>query len=66
MDKLTVVKEYQIHGSVYFKYAGKLEKDEAMKLQKSSGYHPSGYGFYGYAYDKRTDTSVWECQNCCD
>ena len=34
--------------SLYFTYHGVVSEGEAMNLQEDYGYHPAGYGFYGF------------------
>ena len=62
--RLSYKKEYTHPGSVYFKYVGNITEDGAMKLQTRAGYHPAGYGFYGFAYID--GVSRWHCSNNCD
>lgn len=41
-----------------------ITEKEAMEVQMSLGYHPAGYGFYGF---KATETeSTWMCSHSCD
>jgi hypothetical protein len=35
-----------------------------MKLQEKAGYHPAGYGFYGFACIN--NVARWNCDNSCD
>jgi hypothetical protein len=62
--RLSYKKEYQFPGSIYFKYVGNITEDGAMKLQERVGYHPCGYGFYGFAYIN--GIARWNCSNSCD
>ena len=47
--KLYYEKDYKFPGTIYFKYVGDITEDGAMMLQQRAGYHPAGYGFYGFA-----------------
>tara|TARA_Y100000310_G_C20548344_1_gene746753 strand:+ start:645 stop:842 length:198 start_codon:yes stop_codon:yes gene_type:complete len=62
--KLLIRKEYQFPGSIYFKYIGNLNEDGAIQLQKKAGYHPAGYGFYGFVFCD--GIARWNCSNSCD
>jgi hypothetical protein len=62
--KLSYRKDYQFHGNIYFKYVGNITEDGAMRLQERAGYHPAGYGFYGFVYIN--GTARWNCSNNCD
>ena len=62
--KLSYKKDYQYPGTIYFKYVGNITEDGAMKLQERTGYHPAGYGFYGFAYIN--GIARWICSNSCD
>ena len=62
--KLSYQKEYTHPGNIYFKYVGDITEDGAMKLQERAGYHPAGYGFYGFAYVD--GIGRWHCSNSCD
>ena len=63
-SKLSVKKEYNFPGNIYFMYKGEMNEDGAMKLQERSGYHPAGYGFYGFACIN--GIARWKCSNSCD
>ena len=62
--KLSYKKEYNFPGSIYFKYVGNITEDGAMQLQAKAGYHPAGYGFYGFVRIK--NIARWNCNNSCD
>ena len=62
--KLFYKQDYNSPGSIYFKYVGDITEDGAMKLQQRAGYHPSGYGFYDFAYIN--GIARWNCSNSCD
>ena len=62
--RLSYQKDYNFPGSIYFKYVGDITEDGAMKLQERVGYHPAGYGFYGFAYIN--GIARWNCSNSCD
>ena len=62
--KLLFKKDYIFPGSIEFKYVGNITEDGAMKLQEKAGYHPAGYGFYGFACIN--NTARWYCDNSCD
>jgi hypothetical protein len=62
--RLSYMKDYHFPGSVYFRYVGDITEDGAMKLQERVGYHPCGYGFYGFAYIN--GITRWNCSNSCD
>ena len=62
--KLLYKKDYTFPGNIYFKYVGNITEDGAMQLQAKAGYHPSGYGFYGFAYINKV--ARWYCSNSCD
>ena len=64
MEKLSCKKEYRFPGSIYFRYAGNITDEDAIELQKGEGYHPSGYGFYGFKCEN--DITTWNCSNSCD
>jgi len=50
--------------SINFTYHGVITEGEAMNLQEDYGYHPAGYGFYGFSVENGVTT--WECQRSCD
>ena len=62
--KLLFKKDYTFPGSIYFKYVGNITEDGAMQLQAKAGYHPAGYGFYGFACINHV--ARWNCSNSCD
>ena len=62
--KLYCQKDNKFPGSIYFKYVGDITEDGAMMLQQRAGYHPAGYGFYGFAYIN--GIARWNCSNSCD
>ena len=70
MDYLSVSSDggNSVSDSMYFTFTGKLTEEEAMELQEEYGYHPMGYGFYGYSVDRSTYPGVttWHCQRSCD
>ena len=42
-----------------------------MNLQEDHGYHPAGYGFYGFRVvtldpNEVEGVTTWECQRSCD
>ena len=50
-----------------FIYYGKLSEEEAKDMQMYlGGYHPAGYGFYGYNYNPQYDITTWNCGSSCD
>ena len=53
-----------VGSSIHFTYHGVVSEGEAMNLQEDYGYHPAGYGFYGYTVEDGVTT--WECQRSCD
>jgi hypothetical protein len=53
-----------VDGSIHFTYHGVVTEGEAMNLQEDYGYHPAGYGFYGYTVEDSVTT--WKCQRSCD
>ena len=57
-------KDYTFPGSIYFKYVGNITEDGAMILQQKAGYHPAGYGFYGFV--RINNVARWNCSNSCD
>ena len=66
IDNLTVSVsgESNVTGTMEFSYDGVITEGEAMNLQDDYGYHPAGYGFYGYTVEDGVTT--WECQRSCD
>ena len=62
--KLSYQKEYTSPGNINFEYVGNITEDGAMKLQTRAGYHPAGYGFYGFACID--NIARWNCSNNCD
>ena len=64
MIELTIKKEYKPFGSIYFEFVGEITEEEAMEFQQQRGFHPSGYGFYGFTY--KNGISKWNCSNSCD
>jgi len=66
VDNLTVSVSggSNVTGTMYFTFSGKLTEGEAMNLQEDYGYHPAGYGFYGYTLEGGVTT--WNCQRSCD
>ena len=53
-----------VGSSIHFTYHGVVSEGEATNLQEDYGYHPAGYGFYGYTVEDGVTT--WECQRSCD
>ena len=64
MIELTIKKEYKPLGSIYFEFVGEITEEEAMEFQRQRGFHPSGYGFHEFTYNK--GISKWKCSNSCD
>ena len=64
MNNLIIKKEYRFPGSIWFKYVGEITEGEAMEFQKESGFHPHGYGFFGFICNN--GISKWNCSNSCD
>ena len=62
--RLLLSKEYTHPGSIHFEYDGDITEEGAMALQQRAGYHPAGYGFYGFV--KANGVCRWECSNSCD
>ena len=62
--KLSYEKDYNQPGSIYFKYVGSITEDDAIKLQEEAGYHPAGYGFYGFK--SKNGIATWNCSNSCN
>ena len=56
--------DYQEPGSIDFKYIGFITEDGAIILQEKAGYHPAGYGFYGFT--NIDGVARWQCSNSCD
>ena len=57
-------REHSFPGSIYFKYVGEISEDEAMEFQEEAGFHPHGYGFFGFTC--KDNISKWSCNNSCD
>ena len=60
-----------VSDSMYFTFNGVLTEGEAMNLQEEYGYHPAGYGFYGFRVvtldpNEIEGVTSWECQRSCD
>ena len=73
LDNLSVTTDggNGVGNSLYFSYDGVLTESEAMELQVEYGYHPQGYGFYGFrvvtlAPNEIEGVTSWECQRSCD
>tara|TARA_Y100000593_G_C4159222_1_gene261140 strand:- start:297 stop:503 length:207 start_codon:yes stop_codon:yes gene_type:complete len=66
IDNLTVSTDggNGVGDSMYFSFDGELTESEAMNIQGQYGYHPMGYGFYGYKVEN--DVTTWHCQRSCD
>jgi len=64
MINLTIKRELKFPGSIYFRYVGEITEGEAMEFQIESGFHPHGYGFYGFI--SKDNISKWICSNSCD
>ena len=64
MNNLTIKKEHRFTGSIYFNYVGEISGDEAMEFQGEAGFHPHGYGFFGFTC--KDNISKWSCNNSCD
>ena len=66
LDNLTVSTNggNGVTNSIHFTYHGVVSEGEAMNLQEDYGYHPAGYGFYGYTVTDGVTT--WNCQRSCD
>jgi len=62
--KLYYQKEHHLSGKIHFKYVGNITEDGAIRLQQRAGYHPAGYGFYGFACIN--NVARWWCANSCD
>ena len=73
IDYLTVTRDSGngVGSSLYYSYNGVLTESEAMELQGEYGYHPQGYGFYGFRVvtldpNEIEGVTSWECQRSCD
>ena len=60
-----------VGSSIEFTYHGVITEGEAMNLQEDYGYHPAGYGFYGFRVvtldpNEIDGVTSWECQRSCD
>ena len=60
-----------VGSSIEFTYHGVITEGEAMTLQEEYGYHPAGYGFYGFRVvtldpNEIEGVTTWECQRSCD
>ena len=60
-----------VGSSIEFTYHGVITEGEAMNLQEEYGYHPAGYGFYGFRVvtldpNEIEGVTTWECQRSCD
>ena len=60
-----------VSNSMYFSYDGVITEGEAMNLQEDYGYHPAGYGFYGFEVTQISTlegdvVTTWNCQRSCD
>ena len=60
-----------VSNSIHFTYHGVITEGEAMNLQEDYGYHPAGYGFYGFEVTQISTlegdvVTTWECQRSCD
>ena len=60
-----------VGSSIEFTYHGVITEGEAMNLQEDYGYHPAGYGFYGFRVvtldpNEVEGVTTWECQRSCD
>ena len=64
MNNLIIRKEHRFPGSIYFKYVGEITEGEAMEFQKESGFHPQGYGFFGFTCNN--GISRWSSFNSCE
>tara|TARA_Y100000296_G_C4939672_1_gene140808 strand:- start:113 stop:307 length:195 start_codon:yes stop_codon:yes gene_type:complete len=61
------IENLQVNFSVsnmYYTYDGVLTKDQAFEMQTEFGYHPHGYGFFGYKVEGGVTT--WNSFKCCD
>ena len=63
-NNLIMKREYSFPGSIWFKYVGEISEDEAMEFQEGAGFHPHGYGFFGFKC--KDGISRWNCLNSCD
>ena len=73
LDNLSVTTDggNGVGNSLYFSYDGVLTESEAMGLQEEYGYHPQGYGCYGFRVvtldpNEIEGVTSWECQRSCD
>ena len=64
LKNLNIRREHKFPGNIYFSYVGEITEGEAMEFQQRSGFHPHGYGFYGYNY--KNGKTYWNCSNSCD
>lgn len=46
-------------------YPSLISEDEAMRIQAKNGYHPAGYGFFGFQHNEDGSTS-WKCWDNCE
>lgn len=61
---VTVIERYNGGRFHFFSVPFAISSDQARKLQGRLGYHPAGYGFYGF--DATISQTVWKCQDSCD
>lgn len=48
---------------------GPITREQAEQMQKDGGYHPGGYGLYGFALSRTPDgkyKATWYCSASCD
>ena len=64
LKNLNIRREHKFPGSIYFSYVGEITEGEAMEFQQESGFHPHGYGFFGFTC--KDGISKWNCSNSCD
>ena len=61
---VSFIPNYNGNNFHFFLVQGAISEEKAIELQIKLGYHPSGYGFFGF--DPTISQTVWKCYNNCD
>lgn len=61
---VTIIHNYGGGRMHFFTVPFAISKEKALELQAQLGYHPAGYGFYGF--DPTISQTVWKCGDSCD
>jgi hypothetical protein len=64
--KIVYIVEHRVGGWIHFTAPASFPEEWAKSYQQRLGYHPAGYGFFGYKTDAEKRTTTWRCASNSD